>query len=95
MRLFVNILEFLNSVVCVNLRGSKTGVTQQLLYGIDLGSVIKHVSSKGVSQNMRILLVAGGDHADILLYCPVNEFWIHLVALSIKEQMRGRCVCFG
>jgi len=78
MRLLVDFFEFIYSIVCVHLGGSQVGMAQKLLNGIQIGSLIKHMSGKSVAEHMRASLCQCGYHAQILIDDPVYQPRIEL-----------------
>ena len=76
----VDFFKFINSIVCVHLGGSQVGMTQEFLDGIQVGTLIKHMSGKSVAEHVWTPLRKCGDHAQILINDPVYQPRIELFA---------------
>ena len=57
----------------VNLRRGKIRMSQQLLYGVKFGSVVKHVRGKCVPQHVGAFLVQSCHFAQIFVHQPIDQ----------------------
>ena len=65
----------------IYLRRRQACVTEQLLYGIEVGSVVEHLGGESVAQNVRTFLVDACDFAKIMCNLSINELVVQLSAL--------------
>src|SRR5690606_17449530 len=75
-RLFINRLYLLERIVSIDLSRGEVRVTQKLFYCLQRSSVIQHVRSKGMTQNMWTLLTQIRCFRKIKIYLFINKFWV-------------------
>lgn len=88
MRVFVGFLEFLDGVVRVDLRGGEGGVTQKLLYGIEVGTVVEQVGGEGVTQHVRAAFGEVGIEVKAVFHNAVDRGARHGAAFFGHEKGR-------
>ena len=62
MGLLIALLEFLKTAVGVHLRGGQTGVSEQLLDGIEVGTMVEQMRGETVPQHVWASFVNCGYH---------------------------------
>src|SRR5262245_37003131 len=89
MRLIVNRKHMFHRELRVSLSGGQPFVTEHLLNGAEIGTFLKHVSAKGMTQSMRVNLwretLGQGD----TLYDPSNAPRGEPTAPLIDQERRG------
>ena len=67
--------------MCIYLGGRKTGMPQDFLDGIQVGTSIQHMGGKGMSQYMWTSVFHGSNKSQVVVYHPVNKSGVKGLAL--------------
>ena len=85
MGLFIYRFQFLNRVVCVNLRGRQVGMPENFLDGIEVGTIVQHMGGKCMPDDMRTAFADRGDLVEVMMNQPLNKPGIKLLAFIGEE----------
>ena len=79
--LFINVLKFFYRVMSVDLSGRKVSVTQYLFDGVQISSIVEHMSGEGVSQDVRTFFTHGSYLTKVVINLSIYKFWIEAFTL--------------
>ena len=73
MCLFVNLLQFFDGIMRIDLRSGQATVSHEVFDGVEVSTVVKQVCGKGVAQDMWASLLKRSHCRQVFFYDSLNQ----------------------